>query len=220
MVWGEPAADPADEVVTRDSVRLALVAVLQLLTPQQRAAVILRDVLAWQASEVAQAMDTTVASVNSALQRGRAQLAKHRLSQPVTPPDDERSRELLEKYLAAFEAYDVTRIVALLAEDAVWEMPPFTGWYQGSSDIGRLIAERCPAKGPDDMRLARTSANGQPVFAVYMRGEDGVFRAFQMQQLTLGAAGVAHVACYFDTALFEVFGLPEVWDESLRAQRW
>ena len=219
MVWGEPAADPADEVVTRDSVRLALVAALQLLTPQQRAAVILRDVLAWQASEVAQAMDTTVASVNSALQRGRAQLAKHRLSQPVMPPDDARSRELLEKYLAAFEAYDVTRIVALLAEDAVWEMPPFTGWYQGSADIGRLIAERCPAKSDGDMRLARTSANGQPVFAVYMRGEDDVFRAFQMQQLTLGTAGVAHVACYFDTALFEVFGLPEVWDESLRAQR-
>jgi RNA polymerase sigma-70 factor, ECF subfamily len=226
--WLEPYPDqafgledgysaPEARYERRESVELAFVAALQHLPANQRAVLLLREVLGFSARETAEMLDTTVASVNSALQRGRAQLAKHRLSQPVTPADDERSRELLAKYMAAFEAYDVTRIVALLAEDAVWEMPPFTGWYQGSADIGRLIAERCPAKSAGDMRLVATSANGQPVFAVYMRGEDDVFRAFQLQQLTLSEAGVAHVACYFDTELFEVFGLPEVWRDSLRA---
>jgi RNA polymerase sigma-70 factor (ECF subfamily) len=210
MIWGEPAADPAEAVVTRDSVRLALVAALQLLTPQQRAAVILRDVLAWQASEVAAAMNVSVAAVNSALQRGRAQLAKHRAEEPAEPPD-ERTRELLEGYLAAFEDYDIPRIVSLLTEDAVWEMPPFTGWYSGAADIGRLISGKCPAKGAGEMRLVPVSANGQPGFAVYMREpSDGSYRPFQIQQLTLSARGVAHVACYFDLSLFAVFNLPEV----------
>ena len=210
MVWGAPAADPADQVVTRDSVRLAFVAVLQLLTPRQRAAVILRDVLAWQASEVAVALGVSVAAVNSSLQRGRARLAKHRQAEPARLPDHERARKLLDHYLAAFEAYDVGRIVSLLTEDAVWEMPPFTGWYRGTEDIGRLISDQCPAKGAGDMRLLPTSANGQPVFAVYMRdGASGVFRPFQLQQLTLVEAGVAHVACYFDTTLFKGFDLPE-----------
>jgi RNA polymerase sigma-70 factor, ECF subfamily len=211
LVWGEPAADPADQVVTRDSVRLAFVAALQLLTPRQRAAVILRDVLGWQASEVADALDVSVAAVNSALQRGRAQLAKHRMAEPAEVTD-ERARQLLDDYLAAFEDYDVGRIVSLLTEDAVWEMPPFAGWYRGRADIGRLIADRCPTDGPGQMRLLPASANGQPVFAVYHLEEDGLFRPFQLQQLTVGDAGVTHVACYFDLNLFQAFGLPEVLD--------
>jgi RNA polymerase sigma-70 factor (ECF subfamily) len=209
MVWGEPLPDPADHVVTRDSVRLALVAALQLLTPQQRAVVILRDVLAWRASEVAEVMELSVAAVNSALQRGRAQLAKHRLD-PPSPLDDQRARRLLECYLAAFEDYDIERIVSLLTEDAIWEMPPFTGWYQGARDIGRLIRTWCPAKNPGDLRLRPVAANGQPAFAVYARQPDGAFRAFQLQQLTLRGTGVAHVACYFDTAVFDRIGLPAV----------
>jgi RNA polymerase sigma-70 factor (ECF subfamily) len=208
LVWGEPPADPAEQVVTRESVRLAFVAALQLLTPRQRAAVILRDVLGWQASEVADALGVSVAAVNSALQRGRAQLAKHRMVQP-DELTDQRARELLDSYLAAFEDYDIDRIVSLLTEDAVWEMPPFTGWYRGAADIGRLIAQRCPAKGPGALRLLPTSANGQPVFAVYLRDDGGVARPFQLQQLTVTEAGVAHVACYFDLRLFAAFGLPE-----------
>ncbi|MGH3628919.1 MAG: RNA polymerase subunit sigma-70, partial [Sciscionella sp.] len=102
----------------------------------------------------------------------------------------------------------VERIVSLLTEDAVWEMPPFTGWYSGAAAIGHLIANQCPAEGPGDMRMVRTSANGQPALALYMRDTDGVHRAFQLQQLTLTASGVAHVACYFDTTLFADFGLP------------
>jgi RNA polymerase sigma-70 factor (ECF subfamily) len=211
LVWGEPAADPADQVVTRDSVRLAFVAALQLLTPRQRAAVILRDVLGWQASEVADALGVSVAAVNSALQRGRAQLARHRMAEPAEITD-ERARQLLDDYLTAFEDYDVERIVSLLTEDAVWEMPPFVGWYRGRADIGRLIADRCPTDGPGQLRLLPTSANGQPVFAVYHLEEDGLFRPFQLQQLTVGDTGVTHVACYFDLGLFRAFGLPEVLD--------
>lgn len=210
MIWGSPDPDPAEATVTRDTVRLAFIAALQLLTSQQRAVLILRDVLAWKATEVASTLGITVAGVNSTLQRARAQLAKQRGVAAPTVELDGRARELLARYLDAFEAYDVPRIVGLLAEDAVWEMPPFTGWYQGRRDIGQLISERCPAKLAGDMRLVTTSANGQPVFAVYMRGEDGVFRAFQLQQLTLSAEGVSHVACYFDTDLFASFGLPEV----------
>lgn len=210
LIWARPAADPADEAVTRESVRLALVAALQLLTPRQRAAVILRDVLGWQATEVAQALEVSVAAVNSALQRGRAQLAKHRMAEPAKLTD-EHAREILDSYLSAFENYDVERIVSLLTQDAVWEMPPFVGWYRGAADIGRLIADRCPTTGPGQMRLVATSANGQPVFAVYHREADAdVFRPFQIQQLTLIEAGVAHVACYFDLGLFGLFGLPEV----------
>ncbi len=210
MVWGEPDADPAEQVVTRDSVRLAFVAALQLLTPRQRAVFILRDVLAWQASEVAEALDMSVAAANSALQRARAQVAKHAPDAgPELPADDERARELLDKYVAAFEDYDVDRIVELLTEDAVWEMPPFTGWFQGAGTIGRLIAEQCPATGPGQMRLVATSANGQAAFGVYHVDADGVFRPFQIQQLTVTAAGVSHTACYFDTSLFAAFGMPE-----------
>jgi RNA polymerase sigma-70 factor (ECF subfamily) len=211
VIWGSPDPDPAEAVVTKDSVRLAFVAALHHLTAQQRAVVILRDVLAWQASEVAATLDITVAAVNSTLQRARAQLARQRGTEHLELPDgDQRASELLERYTAAFEQYDVPRIVALLTEDAVWEMPPFTGWYLGRGDIGTLIAERCPANAAGDMRLLPTSANGQPVLAVYMRDADGIHRAFHLQQLTLTESGVAHVACYFDTSLFAAFGLPEV----------
>jgi RNA polymerase sigma-70 factor (ECF subfamily) len=209
VLWGGTGdGDPADEVVSRESVRLAFVAALQHLTPQQRAVLIFRDVLAWQASEVAAALDITVAGVNSTLQRARAQVARLTPEESPTPLDDERKASMLEGYVKAFEDYDVDRIVELLTADAVWEMPPFTGWYQGDEAIGRLIATNCPASGPDDMRLLPTSANGQPAFGVYMRGDDGVHRAFHLQQLTLTQAGVSHVAAYFDTSLFAAFGLP------------
>ncbi|RIJ70521.1 sigma-70 family RNA polymerase sigma factor [Nakamurella silvestris] len=211
MVWGGDPTDPATVVVSRESVRLAYIAALQHLTAQQRAVIILRDVLAWRANEVAEVLGVSVASVNSSLQRARAHLAK------VDPPTraevatgDERSRRLVEEFAAAFERYDVGRVVELLTEDAVWEMPPFTGWYAGPADIAELISTQCPAQGPGDMRILPSSANGQPVLAVYMRDGDGVHRAFQLQQLTLSDGRVSHVTCYFDLALFEAFGLPSV----------
>ena len=212
VVWQQAADDPGDTIVSRESVRLAFVAALQHLTPPQRAVLILRDVLAWQASEVAAALDLSVAAVNSSLQRARAQLANHDpdADLPAEPLDDERTTRLLEDYVAAFEAYDVDRIIALLKSDAVWEMPPFTAWYQGSEAIHTLISNYCPASGPGDQRMVPVSANGQPAFGLYMRGDDGVHRAFHVQQLQIRDGRVARVVAYFDTSLFEKFGLPAV----------
>lgn len=214
MIWpaGTDAADPAEVVITRDNVRLAYIAALQLLTAQQRAVIILREVLQWRAQEVADTLGLSVASVNSSLQRARARLASvdpHAV--PPIDPSDERTRKLIKDFADAFEAYDVTTIVSLLADDAVWEMPPFLGWYQGADAIGTLISTHCPAQGPGDQLITLTSANGQPVLALYMRGADGVHRAFQLQQLTIADGTVQHVECYFDTRLFAAFGLPDVY---------
>src|SRR5215218_1233172 len=209
VVWAGTAADPAAEVVDRESVRLAFVAALQHLTPAQRAVVMLRDVLAWQAREVAELLGLSVAAVNSSLQRARAQLAKLDPDGAHERMDDERAKEFLRDYVAAFENYDVPRIVDLLAKDVVWEMPPFVGWYSGADEVGQLIAKHCPAEGPGDQVLLPVSANGQPAFGLYMKELDGSYGAFQLQVLTLGSNGVSHVAVFFDTRLFARFGLPD-----------
>ena len=207
LVWTRAPQDPAEVAVDRDSVRLAFVAALQHLTAQQRAVMLLRDVLAWSAAEVADALDLSVAAVNSTLQRARAHMAG---VQHVTPlePTDPRHKELLERYVAAFEAYDVAAIVDLLAADVVWEMPPFPGWYAGPRAVGELIGTWWPGPGPGDMRMVPTSANGLPAFAMYMRDPDGVHRAFQVQQVTVAADGVRHVTVWFGAPLFARFGLP------------
>ena len=203
--------DPASVVTSRESIRLAFVAALQNLPPRQRAVLVLREVLAWRAAEVAEALGTTTAAVNSMLQRARAQLDQAGLSQDdVVEPTEPESRQLLDRYVAAFENYDVDAIVSMFTEDAIWEMPPFTGWYQGARTIGNLISSQCPASGPADMRMRRADANGQPAFALYMRDQDGIHRAFQIQVLTVTDGKVSHVGCFFDTRLFEAFGLPEV----------
>ena len=203
--------DPASVVTSRESIRLAFVAALQNLPPRQRAVLVLREVLAWRAAEVAEALGTTTAAVNSMLQRARAQLDQAGLSQDdVLEPTEPESRQLLDRYVAAFENYDVDAIVSMFTEDAIWEMPPFTGWYQGARTIGNLISSQCPASGPADMRMRRADANGQPAFALYMRDQDGIHRAFQIQVLTVTHGRVSHVGCFFDTRLFEAFGLPEV----------
>lgn len=208
----EQADDPASVVTSRESVRLAFVAALQHLPPRQRAVLVLRDVLAWRASEVAEAIGVSTSAVNSLLQRARAQLEQARLTRDdVVEPDDPEHRELLDRYVAAFERYDVDQIVGMFTDDAIWEMPPFTGWYQGARTIGALISCQCPASGPADMRMVRADANGQPAFALYMRDADGVHRAFQIQVLTVTEDGVSHVGCFFDTGLFTTFGLPEVY---------
>ncbi len=218
-------ADPASVAATKDSVRLAFVAALQYLTPLQRAVIILRDVLAFSAAETAQMLEVTVASANSALQRARAGVERHPRSDAGLRVDalDERGRDLLDRYVAAFERYDTPAIVALLQDDATWEMPPFTGWYVGADAIGTLIRSQCPAQRAEDMRLVRVRANGQPACAMWMLAPDGVHRAFQLQVLDVvddGAGGlsIAHVSAFFDTALFDAFGLPQVWpDDAERA---
>ena len=214
--WLEPVpdamlperADPAAIVAERESTRLAFVAALQHLQPKQRAVLLLREVLKWRAAEVAELLGTTTAAVNSSLQRARAQLEQAAPAQDdVIEPLEPRQRAMLQEWVAAFEAKDVSAIVALFTSDAVWEMPPFTGWYTGPATIGELIAQRCPA-GPGDMRLVGTAANGQPAFGVYMRGPHGEFEPFQLQVLTLAGGRVRHVVAFGDPGLFETFGLP------------
>jgi len=209
LFTGARAADPAEVAVERSSMRLALVAALQHLPPRQRAVLLLRDVLKWRAAEVAELLETSTASVNSALQRARAQLkdvspAEDQLSEP----DDPRRRALLERYAAAFERKDVAAIVELFAEDAVWEMPPFPEWFRGPEAIGRLTEVQCPLR-PGDGLMVPTAANGQPAFALYSRHEGGDYRPFQLHVLAVRGDLVAHVCSFTGAELFAVFGLPE-----------
>jgi RNA polymerase sigma-70 factor, ECF subfamily len=208
VVWGGPAADPATEVVDRESVRLAFVAALQHLTPAQRAVLILRDVLAWQASEVAELLAMSVAAVNSSLQRARAQVHRLDPGSEAGELDDAHAKQLLADYVAAFENYDVARIVELLSADAVWEMPPYLGWYSGPAAIGQLIRLNCPAQAAGDQVMIPVGANGQPAFGLYMRQPDGSYEAFQIQVLTLDGDSVSRVGVFFDVGLFDRFGLP------------
>ncbi len=212
--WLEPApdsmlttADPSAVVADRDTIRLAFVAALQHLPARQRAVLILRDVLRWRAAEVAEAMETTTASVNSALQRAHATLEKADLSADNVGEPTAEQKQMLDRYVEAFWRKDIKAIVSMLTKDAVWEMPPFTAWYRGAENIGRLIDTQCPG-GVHDMRMVPTRANGQPAFGLYMRCADGTFTPFHLQVLTLGADGVEHVGAFFGDSLFATFGLP------------
>ncbi len=205
---GRANLDPAEVVGNRDAIRLAFVAALQHLPPRQRAVLVLRDVLRWSAKETATVLETTVAAVNSALQRAHAQLAEKQLTEGTV--EDALSPEheaMLERYVQAFWDKDVNALVTMLAHDAVWEMPPFTGWYHGAHNIAALIDTQCPG-GTCDMPMIRTSANGQPAFGLYMRQPAGHFEPFQLQVLELVDGRVQHVVAFFHEGLFETFGLP------------
>lgn len=207
MIGADPN-DPAEVVTSRESVRLAFVAALQHLPPRQRAVLVLRDVLQWSAAEVADALDTTTTAVNSTLQRARAQLDRAEPSEDsVVEPTSPEQRELLDRYVTAFWDKDIAAIVELFTEDTVWEMPPYVGWYHGAANIGRLVDRQCPGR-PGDMPMVPTTANGQPAFGMYLRGDDGTFRPFQLHVLALGGHRVRHVTSFFDTDLFATFGLP------------
>jgi RNA polymerase sigma-70 factor (ECF subfamily) len=218
--WLEPVPDAAVVVEERDSIRLAFVAALQHLPARQRAVLILRDVLRWSAREVAEALDTTAVAVNSALQRAHAQMEQVHATRDTVEPDlDARQRLLLEEYVEAFWRKDIDTIVGLLTADAVWEMPPVTGWYRGAANIGRLIDTQCPG-GTHDMPMLHTSANGQPAFGLYMRHPDGDFRPFHLQVLDLDGDKVRGVVAFFTPDLFARFGLPErLTAEDVRALR-
>ncbi|WP_370368600.1 sigma-70 family RNA polymerase sigma factor [Mycolicibacterium sp. CH28] len=207
-------ADPSVIVGSRESVRLAFVAALQHLSPRQRAVLVLRDVLQWRAAEVAEAIGASTAAVNSLLQRARAQLDEVGPSQDdhLSPPESTEAREQLARYIAAFEDYDIERLVEMFTAEAIWEMPPFIGWYQGGPAIQTLIHENCPASAAGDMRLLPLTANGQPAAAMYMRLPDtgGRHVPFQLHVLNIRADGISHVVAFLDTSLFPKFGLPEV----------
>ncbi|MEE4026055.1 sigma-70 family RNA polymerase sigma factor [Gordonia sp. PKS22-38] len=206
-------ADPAYVVGARESIRLAFIAALQHLPERQRAVLILRDVLQWKAAEVADTIGVSTATVNSLLQRAREQL-KNTPGRDESPTelDDDGKRELLARYVSAFERYDIDAIVDLFTDKSIWEMPPFTGWYQGAEAIGELIRRNCPAEKPGDQILLPTVANGQPAFGLYMIEPDGVHRPFQLHVLELGADGsVDYAVAFFSQTMeedFARFGLP------------
>ncbi len=200
--------DPADVAVARDSIRLAFIAALQYLPPRQRAALILREVLRWSAAEVADLLDTTVASVNSALQRARATLAAASVSESdVLDPLDPAQADLLERYIAAFEAYDIEALLSLLHEDATQSMPPYDLWLQGHEDIaGWLTGHGIGCRGS---RLVPAAANGSPAFGQYRPDPDGGHSPWALVVLEISDGKIAAMNSFLDTAhLYPLFGLP------------
>ncbi|EFL20659.1 RNA polymerase sigma-70 factor, family protein [Streptomyces himastatinicus ATCC 53653] len=202
--------DPAEVAAQRDAVRLAFVAALQHLAPRQRAVLILREVLAWKASEVAELLDTTVASVNSALQRARATLAASEISDtdPVKPLDEEQ-RALLARYVDAFERYDLDSLTSLLHEDATLSMPPYELWLRGHDDIRTwLLGHGIGCRGS---RLVPTVANGAPAFGQYRPGgPGGAHEPWALQVLEISAGRITGLNSFLDTErLFPLFGLPD-----------
>jgi RNA polymerase sigma-70 factor (ECF subfamily) len=216
--WVEPVpdarvvptgGDPAEVSVLRESIRLAFVAALQHLPPRQRAVLILREVLQWQASEVAELLDTSVASVNSALQRARATLAAKSLdgSAPAEPIDDDQ-RALLERYVEAFETYDMDALTSLLHEDANWNMPPYELWLKTHRDIAAWCLG--PGIGCRGSRLVPTMANGSPAFGQYKPNAAGDgYEPWSLQVLELSGGRISGITFFLDTARwFPLFGLP------------
>jgi RNA polymerase sigma-70 factor (ECF subfamily) len=201
-------ADPVEVALRRESIRLAFVAALQYLPPRQRAVLILREVLRWSAAEVAELLDTTVVSVNSALQRARATLAAADLDDAAREPLDERREELLARYVDAFERYDMDSLTALLRTDAHWNMPPYDLWLRSHADIRAWCMG--PGIGCEGSRLLPTSANGSAAFGQYKPGPDGMLHPWSLQVLELWDARIAGITFFLDTErLFPLFGLPD-----------
>ena len=209
LVRADPA-DPASVVVSRASLRLALIAALQHLPARQRAVLILRDVLQWRASEVADLLGTTPTAVNGLLLRARARIEQAGLAQEeIREPADTSQRTLLDRYAAAFENADASALSRLLREDAVFEMPPMLTWFAGRGRVGRFLGTRVLGQ-PGDFKLVPIAANGQPGFACYLLDRDGRHHAHAVQVLTVGDAGIAHIVSFNQPELFPVFGLPQV----------
>ncbi|MFD7707485.1 sigma-70 family RNA polymerase sigma factor [Streptomyces sp. NPDC059786] len=204
-------SDPAEAAVAKESVRLAFMAALQHLPPKQRAVLVLREVLAWKASEVAELLDTSVASVNSALQRARATLAEREgagADAATSDPLDEEQQKLLERYVAAFEGYDMTALTALLHEDAIMTMPPFDLWLRGTDDMTGFMTTIGAACA--NSRLFPVAVNGLPGFAHYKPDpEAGGYTPWAVQVLEISKGRISGLHCFLDTARwFPLFGLP------------
>lgn len=206
------ASDPADVAESRESIRLAFIAALQHLPPRQRAVLILREVLRWKASEVAELLDTSVASVNSALQRARTTLASAH-ADAIEPIErmDESQRALLDRYVDAFERYDMDSLTSLLREDAEWSMPPYELWLQTHDDIRAWCLG--PGIGCRGSRLIPTAANGSPAFGQYKPDPGGGLEPWALQVLELSGGRITGITFFLDTPrLFPLFGLPDRLD--------
>jgi len=204
ITWVEPIRDPAEAAVQKETVRLAFIAALQRLPPRQRAVLILCEVLRWRASEVAELLETSVASVNSALQRARATLEELDDGRDLAEPD----RELLGRYVAAFEAYDIDALTSLIHEDATQSMPPFSLWLTGREDI--FTWWYGPGIGCKGSRVIPVgSANGSPAFGQYKPSADGGYEPWALQVLEIEDGEIVELTFFLDTErLFPLFGLP------------
>jgi RNA polymerase sigma-70 factor (ECF subfamily) len=209
VTWIEPLPDdPADVAESRETIRLAFVAALQHLPPRQRAVLILCEVLRWKAAEVAELLETSVASVNSALQRARATLEASELN-PSEPALDEPDRELLARYVEAFERYDMEALTSLIHEDATQSMPPFDLWLRGRDDIFTWWVG--PGVGCRGSRVIPTvSANGSPAFGQYKPSETGEgYEPWALQVLEISDGRIVELTFFLGTeTIFPLFGLP------------
>ena len=219
--WLEPIPDHwlgVEEETRPARVALEYVAELQHLPAAHRAAMLLIDDHGCAVPDVAAVVGLGESEVLTAVDAARARLAEAKAPVGAIPVAS-LGAEVLERWQAAFEAYDVDAITALLSEDAIWEMPPFAAWFKGRAAIGRLIRAACPAEAPGDQVLVPLRANGQPGFALYMRDPaTSAHRAFQIQVLTLTAAGIVHAVAFFDLTLFDAFGLPQLLSDLSDAQ--
>src|SRR5579859_1686876 len=217
VTWLEPipdalvssADDPAEQAVARETIRLAFVAALQHLPPRQRAVLILAEVLRWKASEVAELLDTSVASVNSALQRARATLeVTAPAAEETVPTLGPEQRELLTRYVSAFEAYDMDALTDLIREDATQSMPPYDLWLSGREDIFTWWLG--PGIGCRGSRvLPAPQANGTVAFGQYKPSPDGGYEPWALQVLELDGDRIAELTFFLDTErVFPLFGLP------------
>ena len=208
--WVQPIPDPAVVAESNETTRLALVAALQHLPPRQRAVLILAEVLRWQASEISQLLDTSVASVNSALQRARAGLEATGVSATDPVPElGAEQRALLDRYVKAFEAYDVDALTALIREDAIQSMPPFDLWLSGRDDIFTWWFG--PGIGCKGSRVLPAGfANGSPAYGQYKPSDSGRgFDPWALQVVEVSAAGIGELTFFLETeTLFPLFGLP------------
>jgi RNA polymerase sigma-70 factor (ECF subfamily) len=220
VTWLQPApdamviadsADPAAIVAAREGLRLALIASLQYLPPRQRAVLVLRDVLAFPATEVAVMLGTTTASVKSALQRARARLSELALADgQITEPTAPRARALLDQYIAAFENADAAALERLLTEDATLEATPLRTWFAGRDTCVPFLRNHLLGS-PGDWRMLATSANGQPAAAAYIRDQHGNYQPYGICVLTVTSAGIRRIASFGDPRLVTVFGFgPDV----------
>jgi RNA polymerase sigma-70 factor (ECF subfamily) len=203
--------DPAEVVASRDSVRVALITSLQVLPARQRAALMLREVLGFPASEVAEMLDTTVPAVKSALQRARTRLEEVDPSrQHIDEPSEPRARELLTEYMAGFENADTTALERALRTDAAIELVGTRTWFAGRTTCLRYLAHVIGRSG--DWRMMAATVNAQPAAAAYVRDSEGVHRAWGLGVLDMTSAGIGRIVVFGDPRLVAKCGLPELCD--------
>jgi RNA polymerase sigma-70 factor, ECF subfamily len=212
--WLQPApdamvtpdsADPAAIVTAREGLRLALIASLQFLPPRQRAILVLRDVLAFPATEVAVMLGTTTPSVKSALQRARARLKElDPAADQIAEPTESQARALLERYITAFENSDAAALERLLLADATIEAPPLRTWFTGRTTCVPFLRNHVLGS-PGDWRMLATSANGQPAATAYTRDQHGNYQPYGICVLTVTGEGISHIRSFADPSLVTLF---------------